>query len=62
MKRTIKIKLPFKPEIRQNERKSRLLVWAKSMLKNSNVNILEEKHLDRMSYIVIENTKKKVTK
>ena len=56
MKRTIKIKLSFSPEIKLLDRKQKLLKWATGMLKGKKVNILEEKHLEKMSYIIVENT------
>ena len=56
MKRTIKIKLAFSPEIELSERKTKLTKWANGMLRGKKVIILEEKHLERMSYIIIENT------
>ena len=55
--RTIKIKLPFKSEINKTERNSKLNTWAKTMLRGKKINIVEEKHLDKMSYIVVENTR-----
>ena len=55
--RTIKIKLPFNSDIKKSERNSKLNTWAKTMLKGKKVNIVEEKHLDKMSYIVVENTR-----
>lgn len=56
--RTIKIKLPFKSGTKIKDRNSKLNTWAKAMTKRGSVNILEEKHLDKMSYIVVENPKK----
>ncbi len=50
---TIKIKLPFSPEKTITERKVKLMQWAKTMIKTKEANILEEKHLERMSYIVV---------
>ncbi len=50
---TIKIKLPFSPKMTDIERRTMLLTWANKMLKRDNANILEEKHLERMSYIVV---------
>ena len=55
--RTIKIKLPFNSEIDKTERNSKLNIWAKTMLRGKKVNIVEEKHLEKMSYIVVENTR-----
>ena len=55
--RTIKIKLPFKSELNKTERNSKLNTWAKTMLRGKKINIVEEKHLDKMSYIVVENTR-----
>lgn len=55
--RTIKIKLPFASEVDQQTRAEKLYEWAKGMLKGANLVVLEEKHLERMSYIVFENTK-----
>jgi len=51
--KTIKVKLPFTPEITIKERKKILKKWAKALVKNGNLCILEEDHLERMSYIVI---------
>jgi len=51
--RTIKIKLTFSPKITELERRTMLLTWASKMLKKNTANILEEKHLERMSYIVV---------
>ena len=55
--RTIKIKLPFNEEVKNAERNTKLNSWAQMMLKNKQVNIVEEKHLEKMSYIVVENTR-----
>ena len=55
--RTIKIKLPFNSEIDKTERNFKLNTWAKTMLRGKKVNIVEEKHLEKMSYIVVENTR-----
>jgi len=54
--RTMKVKLPFPPATNENERLSKLLVWAKSLMKCEEVKIIEEKHLSDVSYIVFENT------
>lgn len=57
--RTIKIKLPFSSETPKEDRNAKLSLWAKAMLKSEDVNVIEEKHLDLMSYIIVENSKKK---
>jgi len=54
---TIKIKLPFNSETKLGDRKLKLETWANTMLKGSKINIIEEKHLEQMSYIVVENTR-----
>jgi len=56
--RTIKIKLPFKEDINISERKTKLMKWARTMVKNSAINIIEEKHLTVMSYMIVENPRK----
>lgn len=55
--KTIKIKLSFAPETAKNERKAKLELWASTMLKGNQVNIIEENHMEKQSYIVVENTK-----
>ncbi len=55
--RTIKIKLPFAVETSIEERRKKLNLWANVMLKNSEINVIEEQHLEQMSYIVVENTR-----
>ncbi len=57
MKRTIKIKLSFAPEISIANRRAELFKWARGVYKVTNIIILEEQHLERMSYIVIQNPK-----
>lgn len=56
--RTIKIKLPFSSDTTKADRNSKLDAYAKVMLRNQEVNVVEEKHLEKMSYIVVENKKK----
>ena len=53
----MKIKMGFDENIKISERKSKLRTWAKGVNRVSRINILEEKHFARMSYIVIENPK-----
>ncbi len=55
--RTIKIKLPFSSDTKLPERNTKLNTWARAMLKGKEVTIVEEKHLAKMSYIVVENPK-----
>ena len=55
--KTIKIKLSFSPDTQQNDRRMKLQTWANAMLKGNEINILEEMHLERSSYIVVENTR-----
>lgn len=55
--RTIKIKLPFAVETSIEERRKKLNSWAYVMLKNDVINVIEEQHLEQMSYIVVENTR-----
>lgn len=54
--RTIKINLPFAKNTGVEERHFNLFQWAKTLVDNAIVNILEEKHYDEGSYIVVENT------
>ncbi len=57
MKRKIKIKLSFSPADSTAKRRLELFRWAKGVYRIANPIILEEKHLERMSYIVIQNPK-----
>ena len=54
--KTIKIKLPFNSENSIIERKNALNKWAKAMLKQEILIVIEEEHYETMSYIVIVNT------
>jgi len=54
--KTIKIKLSFSPETSITERKRKLETWAVAMLKGTIVNIVEEKHFETVSFIIVENT------
>jgi len=54
---TIKIKLVFSPEVKSSERKMKLETWAMAMLKKDNLKIVEEKHYEKLSWIVVENSK-----
>ncbi len=60
MKRTIKIKLSFKPETQPSERVLELMRWARGVYKISSVNVIEISHFERMSYIIIENPRKAI--
>ncbi len=55
--RTIKIKLPFSSDTKLPERNTKLNTWARTMLRGKEVKIVEEKHLEEMSYIIVENPK-----
>lgn len=55
--KTIKIRLQFSPDTQRNDRRIKLQTWANAMLKGNKINILEEKHLEQTSYIVVENTR-----
>jgi hypothetical protein len=55
--KTIKIKLVFEPEIKISERKEKLENWAKIMLKKESINIVEVSHFEKLSWIVVENSK-----
>ncbi len=55
--RTIKIKLAFEPEIIPIARKVKLENWAKAILKKDKLEIVEEKHYEKLSWIVVENAK-----
>jgi len=57
MKRTVKIKLSFAPEVSTTARRAELFKWARGVYKITNIIVLEEQHLERMSYIVIQNPK-----
>lgn len=52
--RTIKIKLPFASETGIEERRNKLNVWANAMLKSTKMVVVEEQHMEKMSYIVVE--------
>ena len=52
--RTIKIKLPFASETGIEERRNKLNVWASAMLKSTKMVVVEEQHMEKMSYIVVE--------
>lgn len=55
--RTMKIKLPFATETGNEERSSKLIMWANAFLRNARLNILEIMHYGTGSYIVVENTR-----
>ena len=55
--KTIKIKLPFNKDEKKSVRNSKLNAWAKTMLRGKKINIIQEEHLDKMSYIIVENTR-----
>jgi hypothetical protein len=54
MKRKVKIKLSFAPEVSIASRRAELFKWAKGVYRITNIVVLEEQHLERMSYIVIQ--------
>ena len=53
---TIKLKLPFSAGTNTADRHSKLFLWAKTLVNNAPVNVLDEQHYDNMSFIVVENT------
>jgi hypothetical protein len=56
--RTIKLKLPFANNTGIADRHSKLFLWAKTLVNNAPVNVLDEKHYESASYIVVENNYK----
>ncbi|MCR5456199.1 MAG: hypothetical protein K6F33_14545 [Bacteroidales bacterium] len=56
--RTIKLKLPFTNNTGVAERHSKLFLWAKTLVNNATVNVLDEQHYERSSFIVVENNYK----
>jgi len=54
--RTIKLKLPFSNNTGIADRHSKLFLWAKTLVNNAPVNVIDEQHYERTSYIVVENT------
>lgn len=54
--RTIKINLSFAKNTGVEERHFSLFQWAKTLVNNAIVRILDEKHGTERSYMVIENT------
>ncbi len=54
--RTIKINLSFAKETGVEERHFNLFEWARTLVDNAIVRILDEKHNEESSYMVIENT------
>ncbi len=54
--RTIKINLSFAKNTGVEERHFNLFQWAKTLVNNAIVRILDEKHGEERSYMVIENT------
>jgi len=56
--RTIKLKLPFTDNTGIADRHSKLFLWAKTLVNNATVNVIDEQHYERASYIVVENTYK----
>ncbi len=54
--RTIKINLSFNANTGVEERHFNLFQWAKTLVNNAIVRILDEKHDEKRSYMVIENT------
>lgn len=55
MKGTVKIKLPFEPGIKTEERVKKLIEWARGIHRGKNVTVLETQHFTNMSFIVIKN-------
>lgn len=52
---TIKLKLPFPASTNTADRHSKLFLWAKTLVNNAPVNVIDEQHYDNVSYIVVEN-------
>ena len=55
MKRKVKIKLNFDANTSIATRRAELLRWATGVYRITHVIILEEKHLERMSYMIFQN-------
>ena len=54
--RTIKLKLPFSNNTGIADRHSKLFLWAKTLVNNATVNVIDEQHYESTSYIIVENT------
>jgi hypothetical protein len=59
--RTIKLKLPFTDNTGIADRHSKLFLWAKTLVNNAPVNVIDEQHYESASYIIVENTYKPST-
>ena len=55
--KTVKIKLPFQPRISRGDRLSKLYLWAKILVRSNRPRVIEEKHYDDLSYIVVESSR-----
>ena len=53
--RTIKLKLPFDKSKSIEDRHSKLFLWAKTLVNNAPVNVIDEQHFEDRSFIMIEN-------
>lgn len=51
----IKLKLPFDKSLSTADKHSKLFLWAKALVNNAPVNILNEEHHDGVSFIEFEN-------
>lgn len=54
--RTIKLKLPFDKSQSIADRHSKLFLWAKTLVNNAPVNVIDEQHFEDRSFIMVENT------
>jgi len=55
--KTVKIKLPFQPRISRGDRLRKLYQWAKILVRSSKPKVIEEKHYESLSYIVVESSR-----
>lgn len=53
--RTFKLKLPFCAKDSIEDRKLKLYDLASEMVHDENLNVLEEGHFEKVSYVVVEN-------
>lgn len=53
---TIKLKLPMDKSLSTADKHSKLFLWAKTLVNNTPVNIIDEQHHEGVSFIVVENT------
>jgi len=54
--RTFKLKLPFCAKDSIEDRKLKLYDFVSEMIHDDDLNVLEEGHFEKVSYVVVENT------